>query len=145
MLHVVADADVLISAALPRSPQAPSAFRLDAALDRPRSTAASSSSPRHCWLQEVTIVLGRPPAEIPLRSGGAPVPHRPGRPDDPTRRSPAPHPAVCRDPHDDYLVALATASGAGEIVSGDLDLLAIDPSQLAIEIMPPRQLVDRLS
>jgi predicted nucleic acid-binding protein len=52
---------------------------------------------------------------------------------------------VCRDPHDDYLVALATANATDAIVTGDLDLLAIDPKQLAIEIITPRQLVDRLS
>jgi len=52
---------------------------------------------------------------------------------------------VCRDPRDDYLVALATASGAEAIVTGDLDLLAIDPSQLTIDVITPRQLVDRLS
>ncbi|HEU0316476.1 MAG TPA: putative toxin-antitoxin system toxin component, PIN family [Solirubrobacteraceae bacterium] len=58
---------------------------------------------------------------------------------------PAPHPAVCRDHRDDYLVALATASGAEAIVTGDLDLLAIDPEAVAIEVLTPRQLVDRLS
>jgi len=56
-----------------------------------------------------------------------------------------PHPAVCRDPRDDYLVALATASGAEAIVTGDLDLLAIDPKRLTIEVITPRQLIDRLS
>jgi len=55
-----------------------------------------------------------------------------------------PHPAVCRDPRDDYLVALATASGAEAIVTGDLDLLAIDPKQLSTEVITPRQLIDRL-
>jgi predicted nucleic acid-binding protein len=52
---------------------------------------------------------------------------------------------VCRDPGDDYLIALATAHSAEAIVTGDLDLLAIDPKQLAIEIITPRQLVERLS
>jgi len=55
-----------------------------------------------------------------------------------------PHRAVCRDPHDDYLVALATASGAEAIVTGDLDLLAIDPKQLSTAVITPRQLIDRL-
>ena len=57
---------------------------------------------------------------------------------------PGPHAAVCRDPDDDYLVALATASGADAIVTGDLDLLAVDPKQLSFEVVTPRQLVDRL-
>ncbi|MGH2916990.1 MAG: putative toxin-antitoxin system toxin component, PIN family [Solirubrobacteraceae bacterium] len=37
--------------------------------------------------------------------------------------APTPHPAVCRDPHDDYLVALAVATRADAIVTGDRDLL----------------------
>ncbi len=48
-------------------------------------------------------------------------------------------------PDDDYLVALATARHAGAIVTGDPDLHAIDPDQLGIEILTPRQLVDRLA
>ncbi|MGZ6692293.1 MAG: putative toxin-antitoxin system toxin component, PIN family, partial [Solirubrobacteraceae bacterium] len=57
---------------------------------------------------------------------------------------PPPHPAVCRDPDDDYLVALATAHTASVLVSGDDDLLAIDPSELEVEILTPRRFVDRL-
>jgi putative PIN family toxin of toxin-antitoxin system len=57
---------------------------------------------------------------------------------------PPPHPPICRDPKDDYLVALATAHHANALVTGDDDLLAIDPTQLAIEILTPRQLVNRL-
>ena len=52
---------------------------------------------------------------------------------------------MCRDPDDDYLVALATARHADAIVSGDPDLHAIDNKQLDIEILTPRQLVDRLA
>jgi len=44
---------------------------------------------------------------------------------------------VCRDPRDDYLVALAVASGAEAIVTGDLDLLASDPDEVAIEVVHP--------
>jgi predicted nucleic acid-binding protein len=43
-----------------------------------------------------------------------------------------------------YLVALATIGGADAIVTGDLDLLAVDPKQLSFEVITPRQLVDRL-
>jgi uncharacterized protein len=57
---------------------------------------------------------------------------------------PGPPAAVCRDPDDDYLVALATARHADAIVTGDPDLHAIDTEQLGIEILTPRQLVDRL-
>ena len=52
---------------------------------------------------------------------------------------------MCRDPNDDYLVALATARHADAIVTGDPDLHAIDTEKLDIEILTPRQLVDRLA
>jgi predicted nucleic acid-binding protein len=58
---------------------------------------------------------------------------------------PKDRPAVCRDPRNEYLVALATASGAEAVVTGDLDLLKIDEDQLSIEILTPRQLTSRLS
>lgn len=54
-----------------------------------------------------------------------------------------PHqPGLTADPHDDYLVALARASHAGMLVSGDrhlLDLVAPEPLALS-----PRALVARL-
>jgi len=140
MLRVVADANVLISAALARSAQAPSVLTLDAALD---DRIELITSP--LLLQEITTVLARPrlqkylSAEEALRfitdlaAQTTLVADRSG-----------PHPAVCRDPRDDYLVALATASGAEAIVTGDLDLLAIDPKQLSTEVITPRQLIDRL-
>jgi putative PIN family toxin of toxin-antitoxin system len=56
-----------------------------------------------------------------------------------------PHAAVCRDPRDDYLVALARLSGADALVTGDLDLLAIYPNELENEILTPRLLVERLA
>jgi predicted nucleic acid-binding protein len=49
-----------------------------------------------------------------------------------------------RDPHDDYLVALAIVSRADALITPDLDLLAIEPDQAGIEIISPQQLVDRL-
>ena len=51
---------------------------------------------------------------------------------------------MCRDPNDDYLVALATVRHADAIIT-DPDLHAIDTEQLGIEILTPRQLVDRLA
>ncbi|MBV9364918.1 MAG: hypothetical protein JO286_12005 [Solirubrobacterales bacterium] len=53
-------------------------------------------------------------------------------------------PTVCRDPHDDYLVALAIIAGAELLVSGDDDLLAVEPAGGGLEVVTPRQLVDRL-
>jgi len=55
MLRVVADANVLISAALARSAQAPSVLTLDAALD---GRIELITSP--LLLQEITTVLARP-------------------------------------------------------------------------------------
>lgn len=51
-------------------------------------------------------------------------------------------PAVLRDPDDDYLVALGHASSAASLVSGDLDLR--DAVGIGIEVLTPRQLLDRL-
>lgn len=139
MTRVVADANVLVSAALARSPQAPSVLTLEAALDGRVELVTS-----RLLLREVTMVLARPR----LRKYVSP--------DEATRfvadmaaqttllgDVPGP-PAVCRDPRDDYLVALAEAGGAEAIITGDLDLLAIDPGQLTVEVITPRQFVERL-
>lgn len=53
-------------------------------------------------------------------------------------------PSVCRDPDDDYLVALAVIAGAEVLVSGDDDLLAVEPDRGGVEVLTPRQLIDRL-
>jgi uncharacterized protein len=140
MLRVVADANVLVSAAIARSPQAPSVLTLDAALD---GRAELVTSP--LLLREITSVLARQRLRKYVSA------------DEATRfvadlaaqttllvDSPGPHPTVCRDPRDDYLVALAEASGAGAIITGDLDLLVIDPGELAVEVITPRQFVERL-
>ncbi|HEU0316477.1 MAG TPA: PIN domain-containing protein [Solirubrobacteraceae bacterium] len=55
MLRVVADANVLISAALARSPEAPSVLTLDAALD---GRVELITSP--LLLREIASVLARP-------------------------------------------------------------------------------------
>lgn len=47
---------------------------------------------------------------------------------------------ACRDPDDDYLVALAEAHGATLLVSGDKDLLAVDRS--ALDVRTPREALD---
>ena len=140
MQRVVADANVLVSAAIARSPQAPSVLTLDAALD---GRAELVTSP--LLLREITSVLARQRLRKYVSA------------DEATRfvadlaaqttllvDSPGPHPTVCRDPRDDYLVALAESSGAEAIITGDLDLLAIDPGELAVEVITPRQFVERL-
>ena len=140
-MRVVADANVLVSAALERSPEAPSVMALDAALD---GRLELVTSPK--LLAEVADVLGRPRLRRYVST------------DEATRYvddlaaltvhlndPPEPHAAVCRDPRDDYLVALAQSSGAEAVVTGDLDLLAIDPNEFGIDILTPRLLVERLA
>ena len=139
-MRVVADANVLVSAALARSPQAPSVLTLDAALDGRLELITSP-----LLLQEIAMVLARPRLRKYLSAQEAlrfitDLAAQTTLVADP----PAPHPAACRDPDDDYLIALATASGADAIVTGDLDLIAVDPEQLATEVITPRQLIDRL-
>ena len=132
-MRVVADANVLVSAALSRSPQAPSALTLDAALN---GRIELITSP--LLLQEVATVLARPRLRKYLSTEEAlrfvtDLAAQTTLLVDP----PEPHPAVCRDPRDDYLVALARSRGADALVTGDLDLLAIDASQLDIDIVTP--------
>jgi putative PIN family toxin of toxin-antitoxin system len=50
-------------------------------------------------------------------------------------------PGVTRDPKDDPLVACAQEGGAGYIVSGDQDLLALSDYE-GIQVVSPRQFVD---
>ncbi len=47
---------------------------------------------------------------------------------------------VCRDPDDDYLIALAEAAEATLLVSGDRDLLAMD--RQGLDVRSPRDAVD---
>jgi putative PIN family toxin of toxin-antitoxin system len=140
MLSVVADANVLISAALARSPNAPSVLILDAAIDGRLELITSPA-----LLREIADVLGRPRLRKYLTTDEAlrfvtDLASQTTLLSDPT----SPHPAVCRDPDDDYLMALATAHQANVLVTGDDDLLAIDPEELKVEILTPRQLIDRL-
>ncbi len=52
-------------------------------------------------------------------------------------------PQVLRDADDDYLVALASESGADAIVSGDLDLR--EATGLPVEVLTPRDALTRLT
>ena len=139
MIRVVADANVLISAALARSPTAPSALVLDAALDG-RIELVSSPS----LLAEITSVLTRERLRryLSLDEAERFVADLASQ----TALSidaPKPHPAICRDPADDYLVALALHAGAEAIVTGDRDLLELSDPPVAV--LTPRALVERLN
>jgi putative PIN family toxin of toxin-antitoxin system len=106
---------VLVSAALARSPTAPSLLTLDAALDGRLELITSRLLPR-----EVARVLARPRLRKYLSTDEAltfatDLAGQTTLLTDP----PPPHPTVCRDPHDYYLVALATASHADAIMPGD--------------------------
>jgi putative PIN family toxin of toxin-antitoxin system len=140
MLRVVADANVLISAALARSPNAPSVVILEAALDGRLDLVTSPQ-----LLGEITSVLKRPRLRKYLSTDEALRFVADLAAQTILLTDPPGPPAVCRDPNDDYLVALATARHADAIVSGDPDLHAVDTEQLDIEILTPRQLVDRLA
>jgi predicted nucleic acid-binding protein len=58
-MRVVADANVLVSAALARSPQAPSVLTLDAALDGRLELIISPQ-----LLREIAMVLARPRSRL---------------------------------------------------------------------------------
>jgi putative PIN family toxin of toxin-antitoxin system len=139
-MRVVADANVLVSAALARSPDSPSVLTLDAALGGELELVTSP-----LLLQEVASVLARPrlqrylSAEEALRFI-AELAVQTVLVADPE----GPHEQICRDTNDDYLVALAQSSESKAIVTGDLDLLVIDAAELGIDVITPRQLVDRL-
>ena len=139
MMRVVADANVFVWAALGRSPGSPSVRIVNAVLDGRIELVMSPS-----LLAEVADVLSRPrirkrlsaeDAQLFLADVAAQVVMLADRLDPPS---------VCRDPNDDYLVALAVMAGAEVLVSGDEDLLAAEPARAGVEVLTPRQLVDRL-
>ena len=139
MIRVVLDANVLVSAALARDPAAPSVRAFDALLDG-RIEAVGCPA----LLGEVAAVLGRDRIRRYLSVNEA-------------RRfvadlasvmtlladPPLPHPAVCRDPDDDYLVALAGAAVVDALVTGDRDLLELE--DIGVAVITVRELVERLA
>jgi putative PIN family toxin of toxin-antitoxin system len=132
VIRVVLDANVLVSAALARHPAAPAVGAFDALLDA-RIEAVGCAT----LLGEVAAVLGRERLQRYLSM-------------DEARRfvadlagvmtlvadPPLPHPAVCRDPDDDYLVALARVCLVDALVTGDRDLLELQDIGVAV-ITPP--------
>ncbi len=138
-MRVVADANVIVSAALGRSPEAPSVRIIQAVLDGQIDLVLSPT-----LLGEIADVLSRPrlrelvPVEDARRFLSDVAAQAVLLPD------PADPPRICRDPDDDYLVALAKASGANTLVTGDDDLHALDPDTAGVDVVTPRQLIDRL-
>lgn len=138
MIRIVADANVLVSAAIGRSPDAPSARLFDAALD---DRVELVTSPM--LLAEIASVLRRPrlrrylsldDAERFVADLAAVTAL--------TADAPLPHATLCRDPRDDYLVALAAHVGADAIVSGDRDLLEL--AEPPVPVLTPRAALERL-
>jgi putative PIN family toxin of toxin-antitoxin system len=138
-MRVVADANVFVSAALGRSPDAPSVRIINAALDSRIELVMSPA-----LLAEIADVLSRPRNRKRLSAADA---HRflgDVAAQTLTFADPVDPPSVCRDPDDDYLVALAAVGGADMLVTRDDDLLAVEPDQIGVEVLSPRQLIDRL-
>jgi putative PIN family toxin of toxin-antitoxin system len=139
VIRVVLDANVLVSAALARDPTAPSVRAFDAMLDERFEAIASAA-----LLGEVASVLGRERLRryLSLEEARRFVTNLAGvvtlAADPPT-----PHPAVCRDPGDDYLVALARTAVVDALVTGDRDLLELE--DIGVAVITPRELVERLT
>lgn len=139
MIRVVFDANVLVSAALARDPAAPSVRAFDAMLDERFEAIASPA-----LLGEVASVLGRERLRryLSLEEARRFVADLAGvvtlAADPPT-----PYPAVCRDPGDDYLVALARIAVVDALVTGDRDLLEL--KDIGVAVITPREHVDRLT
>ena len=139
MMRVVADANILVSAALGRSPQSPSVRIIDAALDGRIELVMSPA-----LLREIADVLSRPRIRKRLSADDAQLFLADLVAQVVMMADPIDPPMVCRDPDDDYLVALAIVCDADALVTGDDDLLAVEPHHAGIDVLTPRQLTDRL-
>lgn len=138
-MRVVADANILVSATLGRSPESPSVRIIDATLD---GRIELVMSPR--LLKEIADVLSRPRIRKRLSAEDAQLFLADVAAQVLMLADPLDPPSVCRDPDDDYLVALAVVAAADVLVSGDGDLLAVEPDRAGVEVLTPRQLIDRL-
>lgn len=139
MMRVVADANVLVSAALSRSPQAPSVLIMDAALDDEIELVTCPA-----LLAEVADVLDRPRLRKHVTQDEAEEFVAELMKESTFVADPDELERVCRDPDDDYLVALAKAAQADVLVTGDHDLLAVESGRAGVEVVTPRELADRL-
>jgi uncharacterized protein len=128
-----------VSAALARDPAAPSVRVFDALLDERIEVVGCPA-----LVGEVASVLGRERLRRYLsieeaRRFVADLAGVMALAQDPPR----PYAAVCRDPGDDYLVALARAGGVDALVTGDRDLLELE--DIGVAVITPRTLVERLA
>lgn len=139
-MRVVADANVFVSAALGQSPQSPSVRIINAALDGRIELVMSPA-----LLEEIADVLSRPRIRKRLSADDAQLFLADIASQVVMLADPADPPSVCRDPDDDYLVALTLTAGAEVLVSGDGDLLAVERDRAGVEVLTPRHLIDRLS
>jgi putative PIN family toxin of toxin-antitoxin system len=139
VIRVVLDANVLVSAALASDSAAPSVRAFDALLDERIEVIGCPA-----LLGEVASVLGRDRLRryLSIEEARRFVADLAGvmtLAADP----PPPYPAVCRDPDDDYLVALARAAVVDALVTGDRDLLELE--DIGVAVITPRELVERLA
>lgn len=139
-MRVVADANVFVSAALGRSPESPSVQIINAALDGRLQLVMSPA-----LLAEIVDVLSRPRIRKRISAEDAQLFLADIAAQAVMFADPPDPPSVCRDPDDDYLVALAAVSGAAVLVSGDDDLLTVEPDPGGVDVLSPRDLIDRLS
>ena len=139
-MRLVADTNVFVSAALGRSPQAPSVRIINAALDGRVEFVMSPA-----LLAEIADVLARPRIRKRISAEDVSWSSATSWLRNLTFADPANPPSVCRDPDDDYLVALTLTASADVLVSGDDDLLAVEPERAGVEVLTPRQLIERLA
>jgi uncharacterized protein len=139
VIRVVLDANVLVSAALASDSAAPSVRAFDALLDERIEVIGCPA-----LLGEVASVLGRDRLRryLSIEEARRFVADLAGVMTLAADPSP-PYPAVCRDPDDDYLVALARAAVVDALVTGDRDLLELE--DIGVAVITPRELVERLA
>jgi putative PIN family toxin of toxin-antitoxin system len=131
--RIVVDTNVLVSRLLFRNSVAAQAVRL--AMDTSRLIVSAAT------LQELESVLSRQKFEAYLSlADRVQFFHLLRRVATYIER--VPDVAACRDPKDDKFLALALAGRAGTILTGDADLIALNPFR-GIEILAPRQYLDR--
>lgn len=138
MIRAVVDANVWISAALARSDLAPSVQVFEAMCD---SRLQAITCPTLIGEVSSTLASDRLRRRVPEDRAQRFVSDLLAL--TPLVVDPAePYPAICRDPNDDYLLALASATGAEVLVTGDRDLLELEASP--VPVLTPRAAIERL-